>query len=74
MARASRSKRFAELRIGGERLGQDLDRDNAIETRVARFVDLAHAARAERRDDLVRAETGAGGKRHVCGCPVTCKL
>ena len=43
--------------------GQDLDRDGAIEPRVARLVDLAHAAGAERRQDLVGAETGAGIER-----------
>ena len=32
---------LAELRIGGQGLGQDLDRDRAVEPRVARFVDLA---------------------------------
>ena len=34
--------------------GQHLDRDRAIEPRVLRPVDLAHPARANRRDDLVR--------------------
>ena len=49
------------LRVGGERLGQDLDRDGAIQLRVPRAVDLTHAAGAERRQDLVRAEACAGG-------------
>ena len=49
------------LGVGGERLGQDLDRDVAIQLRVACAVDLAHAARAERGQDLVRAEACAGG-------------
>ena len=49
------------LGVGGERLGQDLDRDVAIQLRVARAIDLAHAAGAERGQDLVRAEAGAGG-------------
>ena len=40
---------LAELRIGGEQVRQDLDRDDAIEAGIAGFVDLAHAARAERR-------------------------
>ena len=53
---------LAELRIGRERVRQDLDRDRAIEPRVARPVDLAHAAGAEGRDDLVRAEARAGGE------------
>jgi hypothetical protein len=35
---------------------KDLDRDRAIEARVARFVHLAHAARAEGREDLVGAK------------------
>ena len=34
--------------------GKDFDSDFATETRVTRAIDLAHAARADRRDDLVR--------------------
>jgi hypothetical protein len=49
------------LRVGDERLGQDLDRDGAIQLRVERAVDFTHSAGAERRQDLVRAETCAGG-------------
>ena len=45
--------------IGGQRRGQDLDRDGAIEPRVAGRVDFAHTAGAERAGDLVRAEAGA---------------
>ena len=46
--------------IGARRLGgQHLERDVAAEPRVARAVDLAHAARAERGDDLVGAEPSA---------------
>ena len=56
---------LAELRIGGERVGQDLDRDGAVEPRVAGLVHLAHAAGAERRDDLVRAETGTRCEGHA---------
>ena len=48
--------------IGGNVLGQDLDRDGAIEAGVAGFVDLAHAAGTERRDDFVRAEASAGSQ------------
>ena len=48
------------LGIGGEAVRQDLDRDVAIELRVARAIDLAHAAGANDRDDLVGAEAGAG--------------
>ncbi len=48
-----------ELRVAGQRRRKDLDRDCALEPRVAGFVDLAHAARAERGHDFVGAETGA---------------
>ena len=44
--------------------GQDLHRDRAIEAGVARLVDLAHAARSERREDLVRPEARTGGQAH----------
>ena len=60
---------FAELRIGGERVGQDLDRDRAVEARVARFVHLAHATGAKQRQDFVGAESRAGGQGHsLCDC------
>ena len=45
------------LRVVDESVGQDLDRDVTTELRVARAVDLAHAARTERADDFIRAET-----------------
>ena len=60
IARASRSNRSRNCGSAASVLGQDLDRDRAIEPRVARLVDLAHAARAEGGEDLVRAEAGAG--------------
>ena len=47
-------------RIRRERLGDQLDRDVAPETRIARAVDLAHAAGAEPADDLVGTDRGAG--------------
>ena len=55
--------------FGGFRevLGQHLDRDRAVEARVARAIDLAHATRAERRKDLVGAEAGAGCEGHGVG-------
>ena len=43
------------LRVRG---GQDLDRDVALQPRVAGAIDLAHPARADRAEDLVRPETG----------------
>ena len=33
--------------VAGERVGQDLERDIAIELRVARAIHLAHPARAD---------------------------
>jgi hypothetical protein len=47
---------LAKLRIAGKLRGKNLDRDRAVEPRVARLVDLAHAARAKGGLDLVRAE------------------
>jgi len=47
-----------------EGCGQRLDRDVAPEARVAGAIDLAHAAGAERRDDLEGAEAGSGGQGH----------
>ena len=40
---------------------QHLDRDRPLEPRVARLVDLAHPARADRREDLVGAEAVPAG-------------
>ena len=48
-----------------ERVRQDLDRDVAIQLRVARAIDLAHAACADRGDDFVDAEARAGGEGQV---------
>ncbi len=53
--------------VGGDRLGQHLDRHLAVEPRVARPVDLAHAAGAERGEDFVGAEARAQGERHGGG-------
>jgi hypothetical protein len=41
-----------------EALGGELDSYFAAHARIAGAVDLAHAARTERRQDLVRAEPG----------------
>ena len=49
------------IRIARERARQDLDRDVASELRVVRPVDLAHAAGAEQRLQLISAE---GRARH----------
>ena len=59
--RFARESRQA-IRIVRERLGQDLDRDVAIQLRIARAIDLAHAPFADLRGDFVDAEAGAGGE------------
>jgi hypothetical protein len=53
-----------KLRVAGELRGQDLDRDDAIEPRVAGPIDLAHATGPDGRDDLIRPEANAGRKVH----------
>lgn len=44
---------------------QNFDRDIAHEPRIARSIDFAHAARADERADLIRAEVCAGWNRHL---------
>src|SRR5207248_1335685 len=51
---------------------QDLDRHRPLEPRIARFVDFAHAACAERGHDFVRAETCAGDQRHGLRANISC--
>ena len=46
-----------------ELLQQNLQRNIAVELRVARPVDLAHPPRSQRREDFVRPQTDSGGKR-----------
>ena len=55
----------ASFGICGEILRQHFDGDRPIEPRVAGLVDLAHAAGAERRLKLIRAETSTSGKGHA---------
>ena len=55
----------AALGIGGEVRGQDLDRDVATELAVARAIDLAHAAGAERRHDRVGPEPTIDHRRRA---------
>ena len=50
---------LARRRVRDQIVRQDFDRDSPIETRVARLVDFAHAAGAERGDDLVGPEARA---------------
>ena len=52
---------LARFRIGRQRAGQDLDGHRAIQPGVTGAVDLAHAARADRRDDL-----GSGPQPRPC--------
>ena len=65
--RADRARLLLEaaqaVGVRGERR-QDLEGDLATEPRVARAVDLAHAARAEGAEDFVGAEPGARGQGH----------
>ena len=51
-------------RIVGEMRRQHLDRHVAIELRIARAIDLAHPAAAERRLDDQGPEAQAGRQRH----------
>jgi hypothetical protein len=43
---------------------ENLDGDRAVEAGVARFVDLAHTARAQRGKDFIRPEVCPGGQCH----------
>src|SRR5262249_49699290 len=68
---AQRRKRLGLLleardahRVARERGGQNLDRHVAAERRVARAVNLAHAAEAERLGDVIRAEQCSWRNRH----------
>src|SRR5262245_61145643 len=53
--------------IVGEDIGQDFDRDVAIELRVPGFVDLAHAAGADGGGYFVRTESSARREWHSRG-------
>ncbi len=59
---------LARVGAGRDLRVEDFDGDDALETRVAGPVDLAHTSTANRRDDLVRAEARAGGKAHGRDC------
>ena len=53
-----------EIGVRGDVPGEDFDGDGAVQTGVSRFVDFAHAARAEGGFDLVGAECGTGIEWH----------
>ena len=55
--------------IAGERFGQHLECYVTPEPRVLRAIHLAHAARPERREDLVGAEAGTAGHHHRPNLP-----
>jgi len=56
---------IAQLRRQGQPFRQYLDRDVPPEPSVPRSVNLAHTPGPDRREDLVRAQPRAGGKRHL---------
>jgi hypothetical protein len=51
-------------RVASEVSGQNLQRDIAAKAHIAGAVDLAHAASAQRRDDLVRSEMSTRIQTH----------
>jgi hypothetical protein len=55
---------FQSLRIVGQVLGQDLDGNVTAEPVVARPINLSHAARSKRSNDLVGAQTVTCGEGH----------
>ena len=57
----------AECGIGGEGLGQHLDRDLAAEPGIAGAPHFTHAAGPKGSDDFVGAEAGSGGEGHGWG-------
>lgn len=52
------------LRVADAAGGQDLDGDVPIEARVLRAIDLAHTAHADRGDNFIGTEAGAGRQTH----------
>jgi hypothetical protein len=55
------------IRIADDGIGEDLDRDVAIEPGIAGAVHLSHAAFAEGGQDFVRPESRAGRQCHRAG-------
>jgi hypothetical protein len=51
--------------IVGEFVGENLDGYNTLQTRIACLIHLAHAARAERREDLIGTKPEAVGQGHA---------
>src|SRR5208337_138611 len=63
---------LASLGIFGKMGGENLYGYGAVQARVAGAVHLAHAACAERRDNLVRTELLTRGKPHALGVIIAC--
>ena len=55
---------FAQLRLLGKMLGQDLDGYSAIQPGIAGFVHLSHAPGTQRSEDFVGSQTSPSGQRH----------
>jgi hypothetical protein len=58
-------KAAGAFRVGGDGLGQHLDRHLPIEPRIDGAVDLAHSAGADQTDDLVSTKTSAWSQLHA---------
>src|SRR5687768_13756206 len=56
---------LAKLSIGRDSLREHFDRNDAIEARIASFVNLTHAASAQRADDFIWSETDASRQTHL---------
>src|SRR4051812_15831906 len=52
------------MRVGMAAVCESFYRDRSFEPRVAGTIDLTHTARAERPDNLIRAQESASGDRH----------
>ena len=52
------------LGVSGKAVRQDLDRDVALQPGIACAIHLAHAARSQQVQNLVRAESGARVQSH----------
>ena len=64
-ARASVSNRPRATASLRQRVGNDLDRDLALQSRIAGAIHLAHAPCTEQTDDFVCANSTSGLGRHV---------
>ena len=67
MARASAIEALLGFGIFGKMAGENFHGDGAVKASVFGAIDLAHAASADLRLNLVRAKLGAGSQAHGCG-------